>query len=137
MYNKLQCRNVKYTSLKRTNQKFRKNKPWWINTLSTMWSEMSKAKTNWLKCKTNDKKVLKQFYIDKRKHFDGCVPRVKREDIKNAQKEIDDLLAAKPTEFLKQVSRIGIGNERMKNIPFETVLPDESICKNPIIVLEK
>lgn len=104
------------------NKKRRTKKPWWNEELSQLWNDLCTSEKLWLKCKNSSEKAInKQLYINKRKHFDRCIQRRKRQYWIEKQNEL--LNACENSDiFWKTIGKTGIGNERSKEIPMEVTL---------------
>ena len=103
------------------NKKKRTRKPWWNDELTQLWNDLCTHETAWLKCKNNGMKTIqKQQYVKKRKEFDRCVQRRKRQYWVEKQNEL--LNACENSDiFWKTIGKTGIGNERNRTIPMEII----------------
>ena len=108
------------------NKKRRIKKPWWSEELSGLWNDMCKSEKEWIKCPSNNqqRKHLKQIFIEKRKVFDKVVQRSKRRHWKEMQEELLNSCKSNSKDFWKKIGRIGVGEERNSSIPMETETPD-------------
>ncbi len=72
------------------------------------------------------------------KTLDRAVQKAKRQHWKKKQNELEDLYACPNTkEFWKYIGNLDIAQSRKKNIPFEVVLQDGSVSRDPDVVLNK
>ncbi|XP_053402567.1 uncharacterized protein LOC128557926 [Mercenaria mercenaria] len=137
MSSKLEQKVITISANRRTGKKLRVKKPWWSEQLTVLWTDLCKAEKSWLKCKSNNRQCLKHVYVQKRKAFDSSVQRAKRQYVYQAQSDLEAAVSANSRMFWKSIGNIGIGNERLKSIPFEVKLSDGSISTDPEIVLKK
>jgi len=119
------------------NKRKRDRKPWWNAELTTLWSDMSKSEKLWLKCKSRSAKcALKQEYIRQRKNFDKYVQKAKRQYWAKQQTDLMNTCNDR-TNFWKTIGKVGVGNERKRNIPMEVVTEDGSVKTDLDSVLNK
>ena len=113
------------------------NKPWWSDSLSELWNEQCKAEKAMLKGQKSIRNRLRQVFVAARKRFNREVQRAKRQYIRQKQAEIDELQSKNQTMFWKEIGKIGVGQERRKNIPLEILKPDGSVSSDVTEVLGK
>lgn len=118
------------------NKKRRTKKPWWSEHLSDLWNKTCNAEKEWLGCHSKDRKVCRTKFLECRKTFDRQVQRNKRQFHRDQQIQIDNLNTENPKEFWREIGKIGVGNERKKQIPSEVVTPEGLVSNNQEIVLE-
>ena len=80
---------------------------------------------------------MRKEFKDKRKIFDKAVQKAKRSYLKEQQVELETLIYTNQNSFWKKMGKVGIGQERKKNIPFEILLEDGTVCRDADIVLQK
>ena len=120
------------------NKRRRFKKPWWNNDLSEKWNSVCVAENEYLASKQLSlKSQLRKNFIDKRKDFDRCVQRAKRQYWLQSQQDLININDNNPKEFWKRIGKTGIGNERQRTIPNEIVQDDGTICNNLDMVLDK
>ena len=119
------------------NKKRKVNKPWWSDSLSELWNEQCKAEKAMLKCQNSIRNRLRHVFVTARKRFNREVQRAKRQYIRQKQAEIDELQSKNQTMFWKEIGKIGVGQERRKNIPLEILKPDGSVSSDVTEVLGK
>ena len=120
------------------NKKRRVNKPWWNENLSFMWNDMCKAEKEWKKSNSGNKRELHTIYVNKRKIFDKFVQRAKRQYWFVKQREIQNLCDGTDSRlFWKEISNLGVGKERRKQVPLEVVQEDGTVSSDQNIVLSK
>ena len=137
MLSKLPHKLVDIRSSKRTSKKHKVHKPWWSVHLTVLWKSMCLAEKQRLKCLNGNRRLLKHVYVTKRKEFDRSVQRAKRQYIYQAHAELEAAVSRDSIIFWKSIGKIGIGNERLKKIPFEVKMSDGSVCSDPRQVLQK
>ena len=122
-----------------TNRKRRLRKPWWNDNLTRLWNEVCQAESNWLKapCRSSIRKNLKVEFIHKRKAFHRSVQQSKRKFWQKQQDYIMSIHRNNKKEFWREIGKIGIGDERVKSIPFEIVMPDGSVCNDHSVVMNR
>ncbi|XP_071102383.1 uncharacterized protein [Haliotis cracherodii] len=107
-------------------------KPYCCEELQNKWDEVCVAETLWLSCKTHRRKNLKQYYITRRKLFDKSLRKHKRNNQQCEHQRLLDKHNNKDSRsFWKTIGKIGIAEDRVKNIPWEieqdgAVLTDRS-----------
>ena len=119
------------------NKKRKVNKPWWSDSLSELWNEQCKAEKAMLKGQKSIRNRLRHVFVAARKRFNREVQRAKRQYIRQKQAEIDELQSKNQTMFWKEIGKIGVGQERRKNIPLEILKPDGSVSSDVTEVLGK
>ena len=119
------------------NKKRKVNKPWWSDSLSELWNEQCKAEKDMLKGKKSTRTRLRHVFATARKRFNREIQRTKRQYLQQKQAEIDDLQSKNQTMFWKEIGKIGVGQERRKNIPFEILRQDGSVSSDVTEVLGK
>ena len=80
---------------------------------------MCSAEKAWRKESGRRKSELKAIYLSFRKCFDQTVQRTKRQYWFKLQLDIDNMEKNNSQDLWKTIGKIGVGNERRKNIPFE------------------
>ena len=120
-----------------SNKKRRTRKPWWNEELKSLWNDLWSYERAWLKCKSRTEKMArKHLYIEKRKAFDRCVQRRKRQYWLEKQNELLD--SCENSEiFWKTIGKTGIGNERNKRIPMEIITESGEINNSKEQILSK
>ena len=83
-----------------------------------------------LKAEANSKRIKREDFLRQRKLFNKEVQRAKRKYLKAKQIEIENLETSDQKEFWKQIGKIGIGQERKKDIPNELNLENGEISNN-------
>ena len=119
------------------NKKRKVNKPWWSDSLSELWNEQCKAEKAMLKGQNSIRNRLRHVFVTARKRFNREVQRAKRQYIRQKQAEINELQSKNQTMFWKEIGKIGVGQERRKNIPLEILKPDGSVSSDVTEVLGK
>ena len=66
-----------------------------------------------------------------------AVQKAKRSYLKEQQVELETLINTNQNSVWKKVWKVGKGQERKKNIPFEILLEDGAVCRDADIVLQK
>ena len=129
MYRKVQYKNIK---LKEgvNNKKRRVKKPWWSEELTVLWNELCLKERAMLKAEANSKRIKREEFLRQRKLFNKEVQRAKRKYWKAKQIEIENLETSDQKAFWKQIGKIGIGQERKKDIPNEVKLENGEISNN-------
>lgn len=119
------------------NKKRRVKKPWWDEELKVLWNDLCTYEKTWLKCKNSvEKSTRKHLYVEKRKQFDRCVQRRKRQYWVEKQNEL--LHSCENSDiFWKTIGKTGIGNERNNVIPMEIVEENGEILRSKEDVLSK
>ena len=120
-----------------SNKKRRPKKPWWNEELNSLWNDLCSYERAWLKCKSRTEKMArKHLYIEKRKAFDRCVQRRKRQYWLEKQNELLD--SCENSEiFWKTIGKTGIGNERNNRIPMEIITESGEINNSKEQILSK
>ena len=113
------------------------NKSWWSDSLSELWNEQCKAEKDMLKGKQFTRTRLRHVFLSPRKRFNREVHRTKRQYLQQKQAEIDDLQSKNQTMFWKEIGKIGVGQERRKNMPFDILRQDGSVSSDVTEVLGK
>ena len=118
--------NPKTITVNKCRKKKRMKKPWWSEELTVLWEKMCKNERNWLKTKnSNDKNALKHTYVQSRKCFDKTVQKHKRQYWREMQnKLLESCESPNTSEFWKTIGHVGLGTERNKDIPMETINTD-------------
>ena len=80
---------------------------------------------------------LRHVFVTARKRLNRGVKRAKKQYIRQKQAEIDELQSKNQTMFWKEIGKIGVGQERRKNIPLEILKPDGSVSSDVTEVLDK
>lgn len=120
MDDKLNSKRVRLRDSVVSNKKRRFKKQWWTDELSREWNNLCLAEKKWRNETGRRKSELKSIYVVVRKHFDQLVQRTKRQFWFKMQADIDSMEKGSSQDFWKTIGKIGVGNERRKNIPFET-----------------
>ena len=128
MHQKLNPRSIKLQTGV-SNKKRRIKKPWWTDNLTSIWNELCLREKTMLKCR-NDKRKIRAEFLTQRKLFNAEVQRAKRAHWKMKQVEIEELESTNPKRFWKEIGKIGIGQDRRKDIPMEVKLPNGDISTN-------
>ena len=89
---------------------------------------MCARKKEMLKCKS--KKRNKAGFLAYRKMFNAEVQRAKRAFWKKKQTDIEELESTDSKMFWKEIGKIGISQDRRKEIPMEVKLPNGDISTN-------
>ena len=94
---------------KKTRKMYRNHKPFWTDSLTEAWKDMSAAERCYTKCKhiNSRNKHLYQEFISKRKTFDKLLRRTERSYNRNKAIEIENINISNPTEFWKQIKALG------------------------------
>ena len=135
LYEKVQHKKIKLGS-STDNKKRITKKPWWNDNLTELWNRLCAAEKNMLKSRSADRRHSRAIYTQKRKLFNRECQKAKRIHFKSKQNDLEQLLLENNTQFWREIGKIGIGNERRKNIPLEVVLPDGSISSDTATVLQ-
>ena len=117
------------------NKRRKMKKPWWNDNLTALWNEVCKAERKWNRSHNQEKRKLRHIFVDKRTPFDKNCQQTKRQYWYRSQDELLNIQNKGPREFWKNISKIGVSNERQKSIPMEVVLEDGSICTDTDIIL--
>ena len=119
-----------------SNKRRRSRKPWWTEELSRLWNDMCSAEKKWRKEAgvSRRKTDLKKDYLSLRKTFDQTVQRTKRHYWFQIHLDIDNLDKNNSQEFWKTIGKIGVGNERRKNIPFEVEINGQITRDNETVL---
>ena len=72
-----------------------------------------------LKCKSNQRRELRDNFQSYRKYFSKRVQKAKRQYWQQKQLEIENLDSNKPKLFWKEIGKLGIGKDRRQQIPME------------------
>ncbi|VDI66508.1 Hypothetical predicted protein [Mytilus galloprovincialis] len=113
-------------------------KPWWNDNLTVLWNEVCAAERIWRKNPSrNERKSARHVFVKTRKTFDKNCQQAKRQYWYRSQEELCAVQNGNPREFWKKIGRIGVGNERQKNIPMEVLHDDDSMCTDTDVVLNK
>ena len=83
-----------------------------------------------LKAEANSKHIKREDFLRERKLFNKEVQRAKRKYWNAKQIEIENLETSDQKEFWKQIGKIGIGQERKKDIQNELNLENGEISNN-------
>lgn len=132
---KLNSKRVRLQDSATSNKRRRSQKPWWTDELSRLWNNMCSAETHWRNETGNRKTELKAVFLSLRRQFDRIVQRSKRQYWFRMQNDIEHLDRNNTQEFWKTIGKIGVGNERRKNIPFEVEI-DGRVSRDRQTVLE-
>ena len=119
MNGKLNSRRIRLSDSVSSNKNRRFKKPWWTDELSHQWNNMSAAEKEWRNESGRKTLEFKAIYLSSRKHFDQTVQRTKRQYWVKIQLDIETMEKHNTQDFWKTIGKIGVGNERRKNIPFE------------------
>ncbi|CAG2209988.1 unnamed protein product [Mytilus edulis] len=137
MNSKLDKRKV-YCADGISNKRRKMKKPWWNDNLTVLWNEVCAAERIWRKNPNrNERKSARHVFVKTRKTFDKNCQQAKRQYWYRSQEELCAVQNGNPREFWKKIGRIGVGNERQKNIPMEVLHDDGSICTDTDVVLNK
>ena len=99
MYGRLPYRSVGCSV---NNKRRRIGKPWWSDTLTSLWNKVCESERLWLKCNDRYLKVsLKSTYCNNRKIFDKEVQKSKRSYWYKVQSDILDDVHNNQNEFWK------------------------------------
>ena len=113
-----------------SNKHRRIRNPWWNDDLQLLWNDMCDAEKAWLKCRNNNRKSdLKHIFVQKRKLFDQHVQRRKRKYWFERQHELIDNAENNPNDFWKAIGRVGVRDNRKREIPME-ILDDNGEIVN-------
>lgn len=119
------------------NKKRKLKKQWWNEQLTDLWNAMCTVEKRMIQSHGIRRCALRKEFKDKRKIFDTAVQKAKRKFLKDKQVELENLVNANQNGFWKRIGKIGIGQERKKDIPMEIVLEDGKVSNNVNTVLEK
>ena len=134
MYQKVHYKNIKLKEAV-NNKKRRVKKPWWSEELTVLWNELCLKEKAMLKAEAVSKRIKREAFLRQRKLFNKEVQKAKRKYWKAKQIEIENLETSDQKAFWKQIGKIGIGQERKKDIPDEATLENGEISNNIEAVL--
>ena len=134
MHQKLNPKKVKLQS-GISNKKRRIRKPWWTENLTSIWNELCLHEKKMLKCSCNKRKIKEEF-LSQRRLFNAEVQRAKREYWKKKQAELGELESTDPKMFWKEIGKIGVGQDRSKEVPMEVKLSNGNLSNNVNDVLK-
>ena len=104
---------------KSTRKRYKNHKPFWNDELTLAWKEMSNAEKTFRKIINNRalSKVKRHEFLTKRKLFDKLLRSTERNYNRKKAFEIEEINTSNPTEFWKQISRLG--PKKSTNIPLK------------------
>ena len=102
--------------------------------MTSIWNELC-LREKMLKCSCNKRKVKEEF-LSQRRLFNAEVQRAKREYWKKKQADVEELESTDPRMFWKEIGKIGIGQDRRKEIPMEVKLSNGNLSNNVNDVLK-
>lgn len=108
-----------------------------MSNLQTLWNDTCLAEKRMLKSHGVRRNILRKEFKDKRKLFDRAVQMSKRKYLKEQQLELENLLTINQNSFWKKIGKIGIGQERRRDISMDILLDNGTVCKDIGMVLEK
>lgn len=83
-----------------------------------------------LNCHRGGKRKAREEFLLQKKSFNAEVQRAKRVYWKKRQADIEEWDSTDKKLFWKEIGKIGISQERRKEIPMEVKLPDGEISRN-------
>ena len=126
MYQKVDFKTIKIKT-GRNNKKRRLKKPWWSVELTNIWNELCTKEKAMLKSDVQSKRAKRDEFLRYRKFFNKEVQKAKRKFWKQKQTEIEQLETSDQKSFWKEIGKIGIGQERRKEIPCEVKLSNSEV----------
>ena len=135
MYQKVNYKNIK-NKIGLNNKKRRTKKPWWSEELTVVWNELCIKEKAMLRSDIKLKRTKRDEFLRHRKVFNREVQKAKRKFWRQKQNEIEQLETSDQKSFWKEIGKIGIGQERKKEIPCEVILPNGETSCNIEDVLE-
>jgi len=128
---------LQYTSAsKKTRKYFKTQKPFWNETLTTMWKTMNSLEHVYLKNKSNrrEKYYKKQAFMNSRKSFDKELRKAERLYNKNTLDEIESVCTENPRAFWDYIKKLG--PRKVNEIPMQ-VYVNGSLTSDTNTVLNK
>ena len=105
-------------------------KPWWSEELTDIWNELCLKEKSMLKSESRFKRTRREEFLRHRKLFNREVQKAKQRFWKKKQVDIEQLEISDQKSFWKEIGRIGIGQERKKDIPTDVKLANGEVrCK--------
>ena len=114
-------------------------KPYWNDTLQTLWNTVVKSEKRWKSAKGEaEKRRSKQFFIQNRKEFD----RENRKAKRNYQISLQDRLhtlseQSNSRDFWRSIGKLGLANDRKQNLNYAVKDENGSIVTDTAEVLSK
>ena len=135
MYQKVDFKTIKIKT-GTNNKKRRLKKPWWSVELTNIWNELCTKEKAMLKSDVQSKRAKRDEFLRYRKFFNKEVQKAKRKFWKQKQTEIEQLETSDQKSFWKEIGKIGIGQERRKDIPCEVKLSNGEVSNKLEDVLD-
>ncbi|CAH1781868.1 unnamed protein product, partial [Owenia fusiformis] len=100
------------------------------------WNKVSASESAWLKCKSTQKRNLKELYKIERRTFDRIHRRIKRQFQKQEQQHLLDIYnEPNSRNFWDKIGKIGIASDRKQEVPWEILKPDKTVSTDKQEVL--
>lgn len=119
----------------RLHKKNKKNKPWWHQGLSALWSELCRAEKDWVKSKPQDKQKKRSVMKVIQKQFQREVQSAKRRHWYSEQEALLAACEEDQASFWKKIGQVGIAKDR--SIPMAVYNDEGQITREIETVLNK
>ncbi|MES9881007.1 MAG: reverse transcriptase family protein [Sedimenticola sp.] len=113
-------------------------KPYWSDTLQKQWDIVCAKEKSWLRANAPQKRPLREQFYSARKEFDKMNRKAKRAYQLSEQTRIGDLGDSTDSRsFWKEIGKIGIQNDRKRDIPMEVIDQDGNVSNDVDVVLSR
>ena len=121
LLNEMDSTVPKYSSSRGTSKRFKNNKPYWNEILSTLWTTMVEKEKAFLKCKGSRNERAKKRYDFKnaRNTFDKHLRQTERIYRRSIAMDIEDMVTKNPNDFWSKINKLG--PRKSTPVPMEVV----------------
>lgn len=133
---KLNPKTYRLSSGINSNKKRHCKKPWWTDELSHLWNVQCEAEGKWRGLRGASRAPAKAIWKKARCRFDKKYKLAKRLYWQKMQADILSQQRNDQQQFWKTFGRIGVGNERKKDIPWEIYNDDQTVVSDKASVLK-